>query len=363
MHKALKAFPLGGIRRGLATRSLKYFTTPYGRAVKNGSAWVYEYNLTDHLGNVRVVIKKGTNGLAEIVQQKGYYSFGMEISQFSAGAGTSKNWYNGKEIQDDYGLYWYDYGARFYDPMLGRWHTVDPLAEKFRRMSPYNYGANNPIRFIDPDGMEMTDFKDKEGNLITHVQDGSNAVFQLTGNNKTDEYFKFTGEYSNQGGKNEVSVEGAVAGAQDYVINNYTKCNQAVNFVGKTYESAANAAGASIEGIGNFNGNKFANEITSGLEKSDAIKETSINNAKTSAASGNLVVGTAPGHVTTMTPQDFVLTRYGNDGSTTKVDFKGGQIVNVNGNTRSGLGPNKSNSYQNPEFSYVKTLYSLPLKK
>ncbi len=101
---------------------------------------------------MRVVIKKGANNLAEIVQQKGYYSFGMEISQFSSGTGTSKNWYNGKEIQDDFGLYWYDYGARFYDAMLGRWHTIDQLAEKYYFISPYAYTLNNPIRFVDPDG-------------------------------------------------------------------------------------------------------------------------------------------------------------------------------------------------------------------
>jgi len=131
--------------------TIDFIKTEAGIARKSGSAYVYEYNLTDHLGNVRYSFNQDGAKL----QQDDYYAFGMKRNTFASGV-KNKYLYNGKEVQEELGEE-YDYGARFYDPVIARWNVVDPLAEKMRKHSPYNYGFNNPIRFIDPDGMAPDD--------------------------------------------------------------------------------------------------------------------------------------------------------------------------------------------------------------
>ncbi|TRW27068.1 RHS repeat-associated core domain-containing protein, partial [Flavobacterium zepuense] len=140
---------------------LQYFghTEGYARRETSGSfSYIYQYK--DHLGNVRLAYWKNTQTNAlEIISTNNYYAFGMEHKGYGVALSTNpaqKIKFNSKELQDELQLNWYDYQARNYDSALGRWFNIDPLAETSRRFSPYTYALNNPIYFIDPDGMQAT---------------------------------------------------------------------------------------------------------------------------------------------------------------------------------------------------------------
>ncbi|MEM6799773.1 MAG: DUF6443 domain-containing protein [Bacteroidota bacterium] len=142
---------------------LEFFVHGEGRVVKEeNTAFHYEYNLQDHLGNVRLSFAdldadKNIDVNTEILQTDHYYPFGLRMS-FNASqqaAIAQRYTYNGKELQDDFGLNWLDYGARMYDASIGRWNGVDALAEHYKTWSPYVYTLNSPVIFIDPDGKSV----------------------------------------------------------------------------------------------------------------------------------------------------------------------------------------------------------------
>jgi RHS repeat-associated protein len=191
-----------------------YVNYTEGKELKTNYSYVYQYK--DHLGNIRLSYTQDPegNGL-KVLEENHYYPFGLKHTNYNtdrrtfdngtpmlsvsgdtaaqpaevavtafaaaqdetisltadatpqASAGMAlkvkpetpvlkseyKYKYNGKELQDELGLNMYDYGARFYDPAVPRFWQIDPLAEKSRRYSPYSYALDNPVYYIDRDGM------------------------------------------------------------------------------------------------------------------------------------------------------------------------------------------------------------------
>lgn len=156
--------------------AIAFIQTEEGRALpKDASTYNYEYTLTDHLGNSRVSFDSfGATATAK--QTDDYYPFGMDIKSATIPSLKNNYLYNKKELQENLG--WYDYGARFYDPVIARWTSIDPLAEAYRKSTPYNYAANSPVKNIDPNGMAYAStIINPGGTVIDHTDDDDHGVY------------------------------------------------------------------------------------------------------------------------------------------------------------------------------------------
>ena len=145
-----------------------------GYITLSGSTPVYHYYLKDHLGSNRVVC----NASGTVEQANHYYPFGGLFGE-STNASTQKYKYNGKEYDRVHGLDWYDYGARFMNPDMGRFTTIDPMAEKYYSISPYAYCANNPVRYIDPDGNKIRIYKKNQKQVLNYINKLAQGTFAV----------------------------------------------------------------------------------------------------------------------------------------------------------------------------------------
>lgn len=170
---------------------LQFFPHAEGYVKPNGTnSYLYVYQYKDHLGNIRLSYAdcdgNGTiNPATEILEENNYYPFGLQHQGYNDIANSNRSEeaeaykYNGKEYEDALGLNMYEYGARNYDPAVGRFFNIDNYAEKFSDMTPYQYAGNTPTYFIDKNGEyiyvydEGQTYKFDAGKLYAKGEDGN----------------------------------------------------------------------------------------------------------------------------------------------------------------------------------------------
>ncbi|MFD2916842.1 DUF6443 domain-containing protein [Psychroserpens luteus] len=230
---------------------LQFFSHPEGYVepkVENdltqGFNYVYQYK--DHLGNIRLsysdtdgdgkidlegdgqdLDSDGVSEEYEILEENNYYPFGLKHKGYNnvINGTDHKYGFGGKEEQDELGLGWMDVTARNYDPALGRWMNIDPLAEDMRRHSPYNFAFNNPVFFQDYDGMAPGSwYKDSDANIVHTDEATTQQEFNDLGiegeyiaesfigvdQNNTGFTFNSDGSVGNTGASKEAFIAGGI---------------------------------------------------------------------------------------------------------------------------------------------------------
>ena len=174
-----------------------------------------------------------THTKSKILQEDHYYPFGLNISALSSTAPLSKpNLYkfNGKEEQTE--TQWIDYRMRMYDPTIGRWNHIDPLAGNYMSYSPYSYALNNPILYIDPDGAAVGDPIKNLVVLIGGDWDLNEVVNDLLKNGNENWTVKIADDYEGAASIVDEVTNGGENMLDNLVINSH-EFNGGINADGK----------------------------------------------------------------------------------------------------------------------------------
>ena len=282
--------PGGG---GTDNSFLHFFPTAEGFFDFVENKYIYQYK--DHLGNTRLSFAKNqTTQSAEVLDKNDYYPFGMNHLDSNAGSffgqSSYKNYkYNGKELQE---TGFYDYGWRQYMPDIARWMAIDPMAEKMRRFSPYNYAWDNPIMFVDYDGMFATppdDYIDastgkylgSDGAATKNVR----VIYKSDWNNITSE----------NGGSLSTTATTALQASSSVVTVNNAQINSDINNANNETIADQTAERQVYVGIEVTRGDVPTAQVTSARGPDGTDGKTVITMAQRGDASGNLVKQTFEG--------------------------------------------------------------------
>ncbi|MCD0472578.1 DUF6443 domain-containing protein [Flavobacterium sp. JAS] len=193
---------------------LEFFPTAEGYVKNTAGALSYVFQYKDHLGNIRLSYAKNpTTQVLEIIEENNYYPFGLKHKGYNDNVPTGNKYkYNGKELQDELSLNLYDYGARNYDPAIGRWMNIDPLAENYFEKTPYMYAGNNPLMFVDYDGMDF-------GIYINHDTKTISIKSHYIVNSNDSNLMNDIASYWNEQSGNFAYAIGEGVDAESYSIN------------------------------------------------------------------------------------------------------------------------------------------------
>ncbi len=191
--------------------------------IASGSAAIsffnYVYQYKDHLGNIRLSYTdadgNGTIKQDEIIEENNYYPFGLEHKGYNNvvnGAENNYYNYNGKELNESLGLNLLEYEARSYDPAIGRWTSVDPLADKYYKFSPYVYVGNSPTIAVDPDGKRILFVNGYWNSWIGGLIGSSNLGKKYWGSGFTSAAQRFFGDYSSVSDSNYIDGSSSFGG-------------------------------------------------------------------------------------------------------------------------------------------------------